>query len=400
MNQHTKSPRRGPSPRFTTTEGHRLRAEHENGISVAALSKRHNCSYTAVVYAIVNAGGAIRHSKLSHDDCLKIADEYRSGVSARQLGIKYGVTYGAVIWRLKRMGVQVRTQAEVTRRFSVDEAAFDNVESRGDEVAAYMVGLLMTDGNVHINKKTGEASIGLKLKAQDKDHVAAFKDFLKAGQKLEYRHATPQHPYPSYRFRVSSQRLAAGLARYGVVPRKSKIAKLLLLTDNRHAWRGIVDGDGWVTWRRPADWGAHYQNRNPSPVVGLCSASKAFIWQFIRFVKTVAPGFEGRPYWLGSTWNASLSGPMARDVVTFLYSGCTVALARKWDVAKEIMGWTSAFERIAELTLEVLAAMHERLGTWKKVGEEIGRTENGAYLLWRQRLIQKGLPTCKSPTPV
>lgn len=47
---------------------------------------------------------------------------------------------------------------------------------------------------------------------------------------------------------IYSNRICDKLAEYGIVPRKSKIAEIPeSMKNNRHFWRGMIDGDGWVS---------------------------------------------------------------------------------------------------------------------------------------------------------
>ena len=75
-----------------------------------------------------------------------------------------------------------------------------------------------------------------------------------------------------------SNRIVDKLAEYGIVIRKSKIAKVPeQLKNNRHFWRGMIDGDGWVTRHIKTD----------CPLVGFCGTID-IVNSFINFTGNTA----------------------------------------------------------------------------------------------------------------
>ena len=76
-------------------------------------------------------------------------------------------------------------------------------------------------------------------------------------------------------YAFGSIKVAKDLARCGVVPKKSLIAKPHeALLNNRHFWRGMIDGDGTL-----------YKDRNG---LGLCG-TEAVCQGFLDFAKTMIP---------------------------------------------------------------------------------------------------------------
>ena len=49
-----------------------------------------------------------------------------------------------------------------------------------------------------------------------------------------------------YSLRFSSKKIADILAMFGVIPKKSLVAKVIGLEGNRHFWCGVLDRDGWL----------------------------------------------------------------------------------------------------------------------------------------------------------
>jgi hypothetical protein len=188
----------------------------------------------------------------------------------------------------------------------VNHAAFDTITPE----SAYWIGFLMADGCVHSNM------IVLALAAKDADHVCRFAAFLGLRR-------PPNHYADKSVVTVNSSRLIDRLASFGVVPRKSKTAEALALTDNRDFWRGVVDGDGSV----------FFVKRLPGyPFISLCG-SRRLMDQFSHYVGTVLGRNEPpvRPH--KQIWSVGVGGAPATTIIRTLYEGCSVALPRKMEKA-------------------------------------------------------------------
>ena len=144
--------------------------------------------------------------------------------------------------------------------------------------------MLMADGCVQQRPKKS-AEISLQLALKDAAHVKAFGSFL--GTERPITNYTGRDGV-MVRMQVSSNRLAASLARFGVVPRKTYCAKVLCIEKSVDFWRGMIDGDGWVSTVK------RQQGRRPRPVIGLCGTGE-IVNQFTDFVFTRL-GWRPRPF--------------------------------------------------------------------------------------------------------
>jgi hypothetical protein len=134
------------------------------------------------------------------------------------------------------------------RKCQSNEHAFDVVT----EESAYWIGVLMTDGNICFKKgKNGRIMghvISLALQERDLMHLQAFQRFIGSSHRLYHRvNYKTIVPSKSYELSFSSPKMASTLVSYGFVPKKSKVAKVQLLEDNRNFWRGAIDGDGTIS---------------------------------------------------------------------------------------------------------------------------------------------------------
>jgi hypothetical protein len=129
---------------------------------------------------------------------------------------------------------------------SFDEAAFAVIDS---PAKAYWLGLLITDGYVIEAKGGGSPLVGLQM--IDREAAEGFKDFLGLQHPVLRVEPKGGRHQPMYRAVCRSRRMAADLARFGVVPRKSRGTFLPLLNEALmpHLVRGLFDGDGTVSRR-------------------------------------------------------------------------------------------------------------------------------------------------------
>jgi len=165
-----------------------------------------------------------------------IVQKYQNGMSARQLGFEYGVADVTITGFLKRRGVFIRNRGNARRTNQIREDIFDTIT----EESAYWIGFLLADGNIHHPpKRSKQLNLGLAVK--DWEHLEKFKKFVGSDKPLYYNKN-------GVFLSIYSNRIVEKLAEYGIVPRKSKTAKVPeSLKNNRHFWRGMVDGDGWIS---------------------------------------------------------------------------------------------------------------------------------------------------------
>jgi hypothetical protein len=280
----------------------------------------------------------LRTSKLSPQQQDEIVRLYQSSVPMKRLAVDYGVDRGTIRAVLVRADVPLRDASARKRQYPLNEAAFDDAEN--NPTAAYFVGLLMADGWVCLPEGCNTPRIGLALTESDAALVEAFRSFLCTTRPLYTIPPGGSYPggKPSVRCEVSSHRLFQALARYGVVPRKSKTARLLRLHDSVDVWRGLVDGDGSICFARLA-------RSYDSPSIGLVGA-EGVIRQFAGFVRRNIPACRAHPLpHKGDIWGFRTSGRPAVALARLLYHGASVALPRKAARAARAMAWLSPRQR-------------------------------------------------------
>ena len=123
------------------------------------------------------------------------------------------------------------------------------------------LGLMLTDGYIQDENRFG-------IDLTDEDCIA----FISKITGKEYKSYNDNEPYKTrYRLIFSNKAVVETLARYGVVPNKSKILQNIQLDEEEERYlpyiiRGIIDGDGCV-----------YSTSYGAPAFYICSASEIFI---------------------------------------------------------------------------------------------------------------------------
>ena len=169
----------------------------------------------------------------------QIVSEYVSGLSSKFLCNKYGFkTTKSITDKVKKYGYVVRSQKdELMCEKSYKDFSMSVINS---DFKAYYLGLLVTDGYVVGN------TVGIDL--TDLDCI----EFLSTSiGKQWHSYKREGNRKDRHRLILNSQRLVKEVARFGVVPRKSKTIQGVRLLPEEHKYvpyliRGIIDGNGWV----------------------------------------------------------------------------------------------------------------------------------------------------------
>ena len=184
-------------------------------------------------------------ARLSKEKAEEIIKLYMEGRSQTYIEKELKCTKKTIRSVLSRKGI-LRTKEEQTKYIHVGttlrEDAFDII----DDTSAYWLGFLYADG--YITNPENTTAIGLQLKKSDTIQVEKFKEFLKAPQNIFFGETTLQDKtYEYVKLKIGSQRLHARLTELGFTHNKSNDATPPeFLKYNRHFWRGVIDGDGYV----------------------------------------------------------------------------------------------------------------------------------------------------------
>ena len=132
---------------------------------------------------------------------------------------------------------------------------------------AYVVGLLVTDGNV---SKDGRH---ITMVSSDKDLIETFRDCLSLKNSVSISTNNGYSKKPSYRMQFSNVKLYKWLLEIGLLPNKTHIVNEIKIPDKYFIdfLRGHLDGDGSILTYQ--DNYNHYSDLLP-PVADRCVSSK------------------------------------------------------------------------------------------------------------------------------
>lgn len=193
----------------------------------------------------------------------QIMDLYDSGLTQDEIAKKYQVNRLSILRFFKRHDIKTRTGS--CRVLHFNENFFENIDN---EEKAYWLGFIFADGSV--NEKS--YSLEIELSIIDKDHLVKFAKSLKYEGKIRNSRKNK-----ACRMRVHSKHLTKSLERFGM--RHGKSARLVCpnLPNElmKHFWRGVFDGDGWIT-------------KGKRNAIGFACMSEDFTYSFKEFIESIS----------------------------------------------------------------------------------------------------------------
>ena len=260
----------------------------------------------------------VQRSKLKGKD-LDIIELYNSGKTADEIGNMYNVSKDTVLHLLKRNNVQVRTSVESKYHFT-NKSFFRTVS----EWSAYIYGFILTDGCL------SKGAVSIELCKRDKHLLEDILSAINLKTKVRERSRFDKRTLNTYEMcsiSFSNKELVSDLISLGLEERKSlkEVAPDVFLND-KHFWRGVVDGDGWVM-----------VGSNGYPRLGLCGG-KTICEQFLIYCMSIDTNCISEVKRKGSDfYSVVFNGSKCVKVLQHLYEGSNIKLERKYKVYQEIM---------------------------------------------------------------
>jgi len=258
----------------------------------------------------------------------------------------------------------------------LDHEAFDAITND----AAYWIGFIFADGCV-VHSRKGSPRVQVRLSEVDRGQLLKLRQFLCSTNVIGN---SPPGNFGGYRSRrsvrltVNSRGLAARLLQLGRY--EGPIAAEL--TESRHFWRGVVDGDGsiWMSKRGYVGFS----------LVG----SQRLLEPFLEFLKkrnlarrmTISPD--------KSIYQVSTAGHLAELIIDELYRNAPTALDRKAAAARPVIESVRARRIQVANDVDELRLRYEAGATLVELGQHYG--VSNVTILYRMR--RAGIPR-RPPRP-
>lgn len=238
------------------------------------------------------------------------------GCDARHRAYGYCDSHAAQV-RNGRPAGPILAPSERRRRYSLNQSYFDEIT---DERRAYWLGFITADGCVHRSDR--KASLSVMLKASDSGHLQTLCDDLGSDRPVLFYRNEATVSFPSVP-------LADALERLGVTPRKSATVRPWNGSTELmpHYWRGLIDGDGSLGRVRSRPW------KWTVSLVG----SEACVNGFAAWAREVCGSTSTVSPKPGCYSWAVAGNAKPTALARALYSGATVALPRKLELAQQLI---------------------------------------------------------------
>lgn len=231
---------------------------------------------------------------------------------------------------LKKYNVKPWNKSQI---FSPDlrENYFENIDT---EAKAYFLGLMITDGNIFDNYKSANQlpNINLTLNEKDKYILECFKKELRLNKKITLDNRG------CCQICCFSRTMANDLKKFGVVPQKTFITKFptnIPETMHRHLIRGLIDGDGNISFHIRRNRKVH------SKAIRLCGANEQFIEDVKQFLLEnvgLQSLYITKQNFQNPVWTLNCSNKRDLEIlIHYLYDDATIYMKRKKNISELIL---------------------------------------------------------------
>jgi hypothetical protein len=245
---------------------------------------------------------------------------YECYESLRKTSEFFGVSRPVIRGYLEDLDSKIIKRSKACREYKVNDQVFSKLNS---EDVYYWIGFIVSDGNIY-KRESHSYVLKIELNKKDKKHLKKFKKFLDS-----------EHPINCYdnccQISVSSNEIADDLMQYNMKPRKTKCYEVPdTLEENRHFWRGVIDGDGNIgKYKHHND--KFYSRLTLTNNKSVCKSFKSFCNLLVN-VKTSICDKKN------SSYSFSINGDKCVPILRFLYKNTNTFLNRKHKKAKNIFG--------------------------------------------------------------
>ena len=211
---------------------------YNSGLSMAKAGAPYNIS-SATVMAILNRNNIPKRTKggIYAIPEQEVITRYKNGESCQVIADSFKVTFHTISNILEKNNIARNNKY---KNINLNENYFEKIDSNDK---AYFLGFMLTDGNVSLN----ENIIRLSLSSKDEEILNIFKEKTGNENKICIRE---DERHSERTFQLKSKKWKDDLAKYGIVPQKTFISEMPILSADMmpHLIRGMIDGDGWISF--------------------------------------------------------------------------------------------------------------------------------------------------------
>lgn len=226
---------------------------------------------------------------------------------------------------LNKYQIKIKTKGRSKNRL-LKENYFKIIDC---EEKAYWLGILFSDGSIVLDP-TGKRypQISLQLKLSDKELIEHFRQTICAGGKITYDKRQGKE-CTALKFR--SKIMAEDLSKYGIIPKKTYLTKHLPIVPSnflKDFLRGLLDGDGSI----------YQETKSLKYRIDFCSYHQSICEEFRNLCNTfldkkntnIIANYDSAYHIRFNDQNS------VKQLATALYKDNKIALARKYQMAKNI----------------------------------------------------------------
>ena len=262
--------------------------------------------------------------KTPKEEIIKI---YKSRpMTHKELSNITGVSSVTICKIFKENNIQVYTKTKIYSP-NLLENYFKHID---DEFKAYFLGLIITDGCIHNNKR-GTNLVSITLQDSDKDILQEFAQCVGSNKKIT------SDGRGCYGIQILSNEMCNDLSRHGVIPNKSLqtiFPKNIPIKMYRHLIRGLIDGDGSYSFYSRENQGRHAHTK----AIRFCQGNRRFIEDMIDFLSyTVGVSKPSIYQEKENLWSVAYRKDEDMiKLIDFMYKDARIYIKRKFDTAQKI----------------------------------------------------------------
>ena len=199
---------------FTDKQKAKIVELYKRGLSVNAVANSLGLHYSNVKYflskefGVVTSGGAKKYEHLANT----LRKEYKEGLSANELAIKYGMSRQTVLNYIVEYGDDIRTYSETSRLYELNEDYFDSINKDN----AFILGIMFAIGR--LNSAVNNYFIDFKVVSERKEVLdAIIKEIYVDGKHTNFNKIDN-----TLNLRVSSKKMYDRLMDLGISHKESE----------------------------------------------------------------------------------------------------------------------------------------------------------------------------------